>query len=102
MKIAAKTLELRNIDQLIETATPDGVVMGKLDRVKLLNNGMVSLRVSGDTFLVSEDHEVNIRRSAQLGQTVKMNGSVMDLTDAIDEALDARAREEAPRLAAIA
>lgn len=85
MIVSAQALRLTNIGQLISVVTGGVTLMGKLDRVKHIEaSQLVSLRVSGDTVTVDQDHLVNIRRSAESYELKQVSEAVDDLTDALE------------------
>lgn len=81
MKIRANTLELRNINQLVSVNTKEGVTMGKIERVKFLKTGQVSIRVSGETVGLDGAEIIDIRRDLSLGAIIKMNRNMDDFFD---------------------
>lgn len=86
MKITASGIQARNIGQIV-TVTQDGdTLMGKVERVKFTAAGLVCLRVSGETMQLSADHEIDIRRSVELGEAYKLNQNIGDVLDELDDA----------------
>jgi hypothetical protein len=79
--VNASNLRLINIGQLIEVVAAGVTTMGKLERVKFLADGHVTLRVSGDTVVVPTTHQVNIRRSPELHELRLASLGVEDLVD---------------------
>jgi hypothetical protein len=74
MKVQADGLQLRNVGQLAQAVTLDGItVMGRLDAVSYDKNGTYALSIGRNVFHVPADHPVIIRRSAQLDALVNIS-----------------------------
>ena len=81
MHVEARQLRLTNIGQLIEVALNGSTLMGKLERVKMHVEGIVTLRISGDSVVVPSAHRVNIRRSGELHELHLASLGVEDLLE---------------------
>lgn len=84
MNVFAKNLKLVNIGQLIMVVNEDTTTMGKLERVKLLSNNQVSLRISGDTVTLDAETCVQIRRSSELHELRQTSLALEDVLDGVD------------------
>lgn len=62
MKITARQLLLKNVDQLASTAANGSHYMGRLDSV-VSSAGKYELTIGGNTFCVDADHPIEIRRT---------------------------------------
>lgn len=85
MKIMASQLQARNIGQIVTVDLSGDTLMGKIERVKFTAVGTVCLRVSGETMQLSNDHEIDIRRSVELGEAYRLR---QDIGDVLDDVYD--------------
>lgn len=81
MKIPASGLQARNIGQIVTVEYNGDTLMGKIERVKFTSVGTVCLRVSGETLQLQAGHEIDIRRSVELGEAYKLNQNIGDVLD---------------------
>jgi len=83
MRVTAQTLQLRNVSQLAQTTTIDGMtVMGRLDSICYDANGTYALSIGGHLFHVPASHPVEIRRTANLDELVTISDDLAErLTD---------------------
>lgn len=91
MRITASQIQLRNVGQLAQATTLEGVtIMGRLDGVAFSGDGNYILSIGRNGFKVPGDHPVDIRRSANLDALVNGNENTGDIADRL-EADDAAA-----------
>jgi hypothetical protein len=62
MRIQAKQLLLKNVQQLAATSANGALYMGRLDSV-VASAGNYELTIGGNTFWVEGDHPIEIRRT---------------------------------------
>jgi hypothetical protein len=62
MRITARQLLLKNIQQLAATAANGAMYMGRLDSV-VSSAGKYELTIGGNTFWVGSEHPIEIRRT---------------------------------------
>ena len=78
-------LQLRNIAQLAQTTTLDGITtMGRLDSVSFDRDGTYALSIGGCVFNVPADHPIHIRRTAQTDALVIGNDIQEDIVDKLE------------------
>jgi len=84
VRVQAVGLQLRNIGQLAQATTLDGItVMGRLDAVSYDNTGRYALSIGRNVFRVPADHPIDIRRSAQLDALVYANEISEDIVESL-------------------
>jgi hypothetical protein len=85
LKITARQLQLRNIEQLAQTTTLDGITtMGRLDSVSYDSDGTYALSIGGCVFNVPSDHPIDIRRTASADALVIANDIAEDMVDRLE------------------
>jgi hypothetical protein len=62
LKVTARQLLLKNVNQLASTAANGSHYMGRLDSV-VSSAGKYELTIGGNTFTVDADHPIEIRRT---------------------------------------
>jgi len=82
LKIIARQLQLRNISQLAQATTLDGITtMGRLDSVSYDSSGTYALSIGGCVFNVPAEHPIEIRRTASTDALVTANDIQEDVLD---------------------
>jgi hypothetical protein len=76
MRITAKQLLLKNIDQLAATAASGSMYMGRLESV-VSSAGKYELTVGGNTFVVGADHPIEIRRT-EVSESLQLANELME------------------------
>ncbi|MDR6794835.1 hypothetical protein J2X12_002846 [Pseudarthrobacter oxydans] len=90
MRISAKQLLLKNINQLAASAANGSLYMGRLDSV-VSSAGKYELTIGGNTFEVDGDHPIEIRRT-EISESLQLaNELTEDLLDSLGVAEDAAA-----------
>ena len=85
MKVQAKGLQLRNISQLAQAKSVDGItVMGRLDSVAYDGRNTYMLSIGGHTLHVPGDHPIDIRRTAVVDALVIANDIAEDVADSLE------------------
>jgi hypothetical protein len=88
MRIAAKQLQLRNVQQLASTAANGSMYMGRLDSV-VASAGKYELTIGGNTFWVDGDHPIEIRRT-DISESLQLaNELTEDFLDSLEVAENA-------------
>jgi hypothetical protein len=82
MRITAKQLLLKNLQQLASTAANGSLYMGRLDSV-VASAGKWELTIGGNTFEVDGDHPIEIRRT-EISESLQLANELHeDLLDAL-------------------
>ena len=84
MKIQARQLLLKNVQQLAATAANGSMYMGRLDSV-VSSAGKYELTIGGNTFCVGADHPIEIRRT-DISESLQLAN---ELTEELLENLEA-------------
>jgi len=90
LKITASGLQLRNVDQLAQAKSVDGItIMGRLDSVAYDGRNTYMLSIGGHTLHVPGDHPIDIRRTAVADALVMANDIAEDVADSLEAAENA-------------
>lgn len=86
MRITAKDIQLRNLQQLAQATSIDGItVMGRLESVAFAKERYTyQLVIGGNTLHVPADHPLDIRRTAEADALVVANDVHYDIADSLE------------------
>jgi hypothetical protein len=83
MRIVARQLLLKNLDQLASVAANGSQYMGRLDSV-VSSAGKYELTIGGNTFCVDADHPIEIRRTEVSESLQLANELTEELIDSLE------------------